>query len=129
MDGPVISLQPDTSERYPDQSYVRPTAGEFQGRPAVKGKIGDLNGDGIEDIRLNFVRAAGNWGESFFVVYAGCGQERFVRVWEGGYAFELEIGKESSSFNQWKTLHQFSREGDEQIYGFSSGSYTQVGDD
>ena len=122
VDGTVISLC-DTSKRYRERPYVTPTSGEFKDYLANKRSVGDLNGDGMEDISLNFVSAVGNWGEFWFAVYAGCSDTTFTRVWGPEYAYELRLGNVDTVHTDWRPIRAFTREGYEFTYIFSGGSY------
>ena len=126
VNGPVISLRPDTSERYSrDSSAFVPTSGDFKGRPSVIYWQRHINSDTIADINLGFTGLASSWGEGYYAVYAGCGNSHFIRVWGPDYAFELRTGTADTVSSQWVPIRQFWRSGEEFTYTFSEGKYVR----
>ena len=126
VDGPIISLRPDTSQRYGHKpNFVMPAHGDFRGKSAAIGWTKDINADGQNDIRLRFMGYGGAWGELYYAVYVGCRSSHYARVWGPDYAFKLETGDPDTVAGNWMPIRAFSREGEEFAYIFSDGTYVR----
>ena len=126
VDGPVISLRPDTSRKYPEQADVVVIEdGEFAERSAVVIWRKDLNEDGKMDVGADILGLSGSWGEGLHVIYTSCSDNHYIRVWGPEHAFKLETGDPDTVAGNWMPIRAFSREGEEFIYIFSGGSYVR----